>query len=182
MLLRDLNRKGQTILHVTHDYEEAIALGNRIAVMYNGTIEQLGTPKEVFGMPTSSFVAGFGGVRNFFSAVVSHVTGCELKKANLNGNLSVSLYSDDEGKGYITFPENAVVISETPYSSSIQNTFKGTIIDLYPSRYGFEVVVNIGVKAFAILTGEAVQNLKLVIGKEIFISFKASSVRFIKKI
>jgi len=179
-LLRDLNRKGQTIVHVTHDYEEAIALGSRIAVMNDGAIEQTGTPQEIFSKPTSTFVAGFGGIRNFFQAFLSHTQDHELVKAELNGNLSIFLYSDDEGLGYITFPENGVIVSNSPSNSSALNSFRGKVVDLYPHRFGFEVVVDIGVKVYALITAESIQKLEIFIGKEVWISFKANSVKFIK--
>ena len=67
-LLRKLNRSGQTIIHVTHDYEEAISLGNTIAVIHNGEILQTGSPTEVFSHPKSEFVAHFTGAKNFFKA------------------------------------------------------------------------------------------------------------------
>jgi len=180
-VLRDLNRKGQTIVHVTHDYEEAIALGSRIAVMNNGSIEQYGTPQEVFSKPTSTFVAGFGGIRNFFLAHLSYSKDCELMKAKLNDNLSIYLYSEEEGHGYITFPENGVIVSNSPSNSSALNSFCGIVVDLYPHRFGFEAVVEIGVKIFALVTGESVQKLEISIGKEVWVSFKANSVKFIKK-
>jgi molybdopterin-binding protein len=180
--LRDLNRSGQTIIHVTHDYEEAIALGNRIAVMNSGAIEQMGTPEEIFTKPASSFVASFGGVRNFFPASLSPAKEQDLVRAKLKENVTVFLYSDDLGDGYISFPESSVTISESPSPSSALNTFKGVIADIYPQRHGFEVVVSIGVSIFASLTRESVSNLNLKQGKEVWVSFKASGVRFIPKI
>ena len=50
-----------TVLHVTHDQREALALGNRVAVLQNGNLEQLGTPAEIYERPASRFVAGFIG-------------------------------------------------------------------------------------------------------------------------
>ena len=52
---------GLTTLYVTHDQEEALALSDRIAVMREGRLEQLGTPKEVYEEPATAFVAGFVG-------------------------------------------------------------------------------------------------------------------------
>ncbi len=63
--LRRLQREtGITMLYVTHDQEEALALSDRIVVMREGRIEQAGTPAEVFHRPASAFVAGFMGYDN----------------------------------------------------------------------------------------------------------------------
>jgi len=58
--ISSLHRKhGSTIVYVTHDQEEAMALATRIVVMSNGRIEQIGSPSEVYTLPTSPFVARF---------------------------------------------------------------------------------------------------------------------------
>ncbi len=58
----DLHRKvGGTLILVTHDQTEALAVGERVAVMRGGKVEQVGTPREVYDEPASRFVAGFVG-------------------------------------------------------------------------------------------------------------------------
>ncbi|MGE0443813.1 MAG: ABC transporter ATP-binding protein [Vicinamibacterales bacterium] len=60
--LRRLHRRlGATIVHVTHDQEEAMTLGDRIVVMRDGAVEQVGTPEEVYAWPANTFVAQFIG-------------------------------------------------------------------------------------------------------------------------
>jgi ABC-type Fe3+/spermidine/putrescine transport system ATPase subunit len=59
---------GTVFVYVTHDQEEALALSDRIAVMRDGRIEQVGTPEEVHRRPRSRFVAEFIGESNFFPA------------------------------------------------------------------------------------------------------------------
>ena len=59
-----------TSIYVTHDQEEAMVLGDRIAVMHGGAVEQIGAPREVYENAASSFVARFLGERNFFQARV----------------------------------------------------------------------------------------------------------------
>ncbi len=54
-------RLGTTMVHVTHDQEEAMMLGTRIAVMREGRLEQVGAPLEIFRQPANTFVAGFVG-------------------------------------------------------------------------------------------------------------------------
>ena len=61
---------GTTFVYVTHDQEEAMSMADRIAVMNDGRIEQLGTPEEVYRRPSSRFVADFIGDSNFFAATV----------------------------------------------------------------------------------------------------------------
>jgi spermidine/putrescine transport system ATP-binding protein len=64
-------RVGITFLYVTHDQEEALTMSDRIAVMSNGVIAQLGTPREVYEEPADAYVADFLGVSNLMEATVS---------------------------------------------------------------------------------------------------------------
>ncbi|MCL4346224.1 MAG: ABC transporter ATP-binding protein [Candidatus Thermoplasmatota archaeon] len=65
--LKDTQRKlGITVIHVTHDQEEAMALGDSVVVVHKGEIVQQGTPREVYGKPRNLFVAGFLGGINLF--------------------------------------------------------------------------------------------------------------------
>jgi putative spermidine/putrescine transport system ATP-binding protein len=77
--LKSLQRGlGITFIYVTHDQEEALTMSDRIAVMSQGRIEQVGTPTEVYEQPASAFVAGFVGVSNLLSgAAARQVTGSE---------------------------------------------------------------------------------------------------------
>jgi putative spermidine/putrescine transport system ATP-binding protein len=59
---------GITFVFVTHDQGEALSMSNRIAVFNNGRIEQVGTPREIYDHPATSFVAGFVGTSNLLSA------------------------------------------------------------------------------------------------------------------
>jgi ABC-type Fe3+/spermidine/putrescine transport system ATPase subunit len=70
--LRDLQRRlGTTAVFVTHDQEEALSLSDRIAVMNEGRLEQLGTPIEVYERPETPFVADFMGMANRLDATVT---------------------------------------------------------------------------------------------------------------
>ncbi len=69
---------GVTTVYVTHDQEEALAVSDRLAVMNDGAIEQVGTPVEVYEAPETNFVASFVGENNLFSGVVVGREGDEL--------------------------------------------------------------------------------------------------------
>jgi putative spermidine/putrescine transport system ATP-binding protein/spermidine/putrescine transport system ATP-binding protein len=69
--LRSLQQRlGITAVFVTHDQEEALTLSDRVAVMRNGVIEQIGGPREIYDRPRSAFVASFLGASNFVAGTV----------------------------------------------------------------------------------------------------------------
>jgi putative spermidine/putrescine transport system ATP-binding protein len=70
--LRRVHRElGTTMIYVTHDQDEALVLSDRIAVMRDGRLEQIGPPDEIYSKPVSMFVARFVGESNFISGRVS---------------------------------------------------------------------------------------------------------------
>jgi len=76
--LRELQHQlGTTAIFVTHDQEEALTMSDRIAVMNNGKIIQVGAPREVYERPATEFIAGFLGVSNMFEGVVVERLGNE---------------------------------------------------------------------------------------------------------
>ena len=85
---------GITFLYVTHDQGEAMSLSDRIAVMHNGRIEQLGTPAEIYEAPTSSFVAAFIGDTNFFDGSVHEVPAPDYVCLRIDGFPDVRCFND----------------------------------------------------------------------------------------
>jgi spermidine/putrescine transport system ATP-binding protein len=70
---------GITFIHVTHDQEEAMTMADRIAVMSNGKIEQLGAPDDLYERPQTAFVAGFLGVSNLLQGEVAGPDAVRLR-------------------------------------------------------------------------------------------------------
>ncbi|MDE3189589.1 MAG: ABC transporter ATP-binding protein [Acidobacteriota bacterium] len=73
-LKRIQNELGTTFVYVTHDQEEALAMSDRLAVMNDGRVEQLGTPREIYEQPVSAFVADFVGTINTLAIDGGEVT------------------------------------------------------------------------------------------------------------
>ena len=88
-------RIDSTFIYVTHDQTEAMTLGDRIVIMKDGYIQQIGTPQEVFNHPANLFVAGFIGtpVMNFFDAKLLKEQGRYLVEV---GGLKVELSEDKQ--------------------------------------------------------------------------------------
>jgi iron(III) transport system ATP-binding protein len=89
--IKQLQRRlGVTTIMVTHDQEEALAMADRIVVMNQGVIEQVGTPSEIYRKPASAFVADFVGTMTFLDAEVAgpgklRFGSIELACQNING-------------------------------------------------------------------------------------------------
>ena len=66
---------GITTVYVTHDQEEALAVSDRIAVMHDGVIQQVGSPKFIYQRPANRFVSNFIGLSNFFKATLRNAGG-----------------------------------------------------------------------------------------------------------
>ncbi|AYY13936.1 ABC transporter ATP-binding protein [Actinobacteria bacterium YIM 96077] len=85
--LRQLQQRlGVTCVYVTHDQDEAMALSDRIAVMRDGRIEQMGSPRDLYRNPRSQFVAGFFGKMNF---IPGEVTGSDSDCVHVDTELGV---------------------------------------------------------------------------------------------
>jgi spermidine/putrescine transport system ATP-binding protein len=84
--LKSLNKQlGTTFIYVTHDQEEALTMSDRIAVMANARVAQLGTPAEIYENPRTAFVAEFIGESNFFDGIIEGTEGRTWKVAGASG-------------------------------------------------------------------------------------------------
>ena len=174
-LLRKINQNGTTILHVTHDYEEAIALSNKVAVIHEGEIIQTGLTKEVFQKPANEFVANFTGIKNFFFAEFSPVN-----TAKINGKIEIHVSNHDQiEKGKIIIRGEEIIISENQLESSATNNFKGKIIQIIPYFSNYELIVDIGVEISVVISEDSLSRFKFKENSEAWVSFKSSAIKII---
>ncbi|HTJ99570.1 MAG TPA: polyamine ABC transporter ATP-binding protein [Bordetella sp.] len=129
-LVRILEQVGVTCIMVTHDQEEAMTMANRLAVMTEGQIVQIGTPQDVYEFPSSRFVAGFIGTTNLFAGtiVVDEPDHVAIESDQLSRQLYVN-HGVSEPLGmqvYVSIrPERIVVAREQP--ESIYNWAHGAV-------------------------------------------------------
>lgn len=174
-LLRRFNQKGITILHVTHDYEEALALSNKVGVLHDGKIIQQGITREVFSKPTNDFVAQFTGVRNFFEVEFTEVNIAK----HSSGLMFFVSNSEIHKTGKIIIRSKHIIISLEQFESSAMNSFKGKIIQTVPCHNSFEVIVDIGVILTVSITERSMHRMNLQEGKIVWVSFKANAIKII---
>ncbi len=174
-LLRKINKEGLTIIHVTHNFEEAIALADKVGVINKGKIIQVGTPKDVFHNPKSRFVANFTGIKNFYNAVISAKDSILLEdKVKI-----VCISGSSKGEGVVLFRSEDIVISKSEPISSMQNNFKGNIVELIPTKNGVELLIDVGIKISALVTQQSVEKLSLSENDAVWVGIKASAIKFI---
>ncbi|MCU0471928.1 MAG: ABC transporter ATP-binding protein [Bacteroidales bacterium] len=172
--LRQLNRKGLTIVHVTHDYGEAVSLATRVGVIHNGHIIQEGTPDIVFKKPVNKFVARYAGIKNFFRVKFFNENG--KWKARCDGNLVFSLAKDNyPEEGLMILRNDAIKIQNgEPYKGN-DNHFKGIIKEILPSETGMEVMVDAGEMFYIDISLDDFKKLNISDMSEVWISFPAEA-------
>lgn len=183
-LLRNLHRKGQTIIHVTHDYEEAVSLATRIGVMDMGKITQIDTPEKIFRHPKSQFVARFVGIRNFIKGDLSHPLGANGETAEFrsSGGILFSVLTEEPGgTGFLMIRSEDITLSVSPFHTSARNSFEGLIMDIVPARMGIEVLVDMGEEIAALITRPSMERLNLKSGMKVCLQIKASAARFFRE-
>ena len=114
--LKHLQKKlGITFIYITHDQEEAINMSDRIAVMRDGRIEQIGTPDEIYNHPKTSYVATFVGNANILHGVAESIQGQNAIVKIGNDKVIVKLEAsqqdtkDTGAKQHLTAGENVTL-------------------------------------------------------------------------
>ena len=179
-LLRQLHRTGRTILHVTHDFEEALSLATRVAVLERGGIAQTGSPAEVFRQPRSQFVARFIGIRNVFHGRLESVDegGVTMGRFHVDDMVFSVMTDEPGGAGCLMFGSEDVYLTADRPKAELPNLHRGRVVDLVPARAGVEVGVDIGVEIVALLDEGAVHRLGLQPGREVWASISSAAGRF----
>ena len=120
-------RLGITTIYVTHDQEEALAISDRIAVMKDGVIKQIGTPAEIYAKPENPFVAGFIGVSNFLDCNVE-----KGGKVSIKGEIEINvpLRKDFVGKAKLSARPEQLMFAEKGMPGTVQlSTFLGDYVE-----------------------------------------------------
>jgi len=166
-------RINTTFVYVTHDQTEAMTLGDRIVIMKDGFIQQIGTPQEVFNHPYNLFVAGFIGApqMNFFEAKLIKKDG--KYAVELGGHVTIlsedkqaRLVANNVEEQAITLgvrPEHIVLAAEGVASKIDVHELMGSSVHLHVNALGRDIVIIVstmnmtGAEVSALSAGVAVK-------------------------
>jgi molybdopterin-binding protein len=179
--LRELHeREGITTLQVTHDFDEALRLGDLVAVLSEGRIAQSGTPEQVFRYPNSAFVARFVGTGNVIAGAVERsepaaATG-PFRGCFRGGNLTLDVVAEREGPIHAVIRPEDIVLSLTPHSDSARNHMEAAVVRL--ERLGPVTLVHldVGRPLIASVTTASTNEMGLHAGVRVIVAFKATAI------
>jgi len=177
-LVAALDDRGVVI--VTHDRDVAVAMGDSVAVMIDGAIQQVGPVSEVFALPATERVASVIGTANVLegrtSGSVHPLVALDLGSVEVWG--MGSLPSGSSARAL--FGAEAVTIyGGAAKTGSAQNHWRGRVVDLRQVDRLIEVVVDVGVRVVALITPGAQAMLDLHSGSEVTVAVKATAVRIV---
>ncbi len=178
-----------TILCVTHDFEEAYMLGDKITIYINGRVEQVGSKDDVFLRPNSREVARFLGMKNLYTAKVSgRVESSKRLVLEVNGhpfsvpgnNCGNTFQVGQDVDLYVRPEEVMILREEKPIRDALkQNILQGRIVDITDRRrdYAVHIQTQEGNLPFEIaIPNYAFRNLNLSEGKTVSISLRDESL------
>ena len=169
-----------TTIHVTHNFEEALSLADRMGILYNGNLLQVGKPMEVFRRPKTRLAAEFIGVENLYKGDLKWVSGSgsdgESNALFCTQGAEMTVVSDFEGPAHACIRPEEIFLSLEPIHSSAMNNFKGTVREIADQGVIRRVIVDGGLPFVVFITGASQHRLMLKAGDRIYLAFKASAV------
>ena len=163
-----------TTIHVTHDFEEAIALADHIAVLGEGCVKQVGTPEQIFRQPNSEFVARFAMARNIFTGeVAARDDGSAIFRTD---GIELVVASELRGKWHASVRPEDILISHQPLHSSARNSFCGIINHVMDKGSTLYLTVNLPPDFTCLVTRRSFEEMGLAKNQKVYITFKASAI------
>jgi molybdopterin-binding protein len=184
MLRRELRalheREGITTLQVTHDFDDALRMGDLVAVLAEGRVVQSGRPEAVFRRPNSAFVAHFVGAGNVLAGEVTHLGETtddgRFKARFTSGTLELELVAEREGPAHVVIRPEDLLLSLGPPPASLRNRLPARVERL--ERLGPVTHVHLvaGRPLAAAVTNQTADELDLRPGATVWIGLKATAI------
>lgn len=177
-------REGITTLQVTHDFDDALRLGDVVAVLADGRIVQQGPPEQVFRYPNSAFVAQFIGTGNVIAGTVERIDagaadGMPFAARFTSNGLAFDVVAEREGTMHAVLRPEDIVLSRSPIAGSARNHLTGVITRLERMGPVTQVHLDVGRPLVAAVTSASVDDLGLHIGETVALTFKATAIHLV---
>ena len=176
--LKSLQRRlGLTFIHVTHDQEEALAVSDRLAVMYAGRVLQIGTPEAIYEHPKSRFVADFIGEANLFEGEVKALVGAYARVAVNGVEFNACVHSEAVSAGspvLLTLRPEKIALDRQPLPES-DNSFLGRIEEAVYLGTDTRYTVRLGERLRVTVRRQNQTGKRLARGEPVYLSWSAMS-------
>ncbi|MCH9612519.1 MAG: Spermidine/putrescine import ATP-binding protein PotA [Chlamydiia bacterium] len=136
-----------TFVYVTHDQCEALTVADHMAIMdHEGNIQQIGTPKEIYEFPCSSFVAQFVGTTNLFTGLLGDLDTSPYVHVEELGKMQVMIpqkkpWMTESCSSIMSLRPEKILISKTPVKEAFSNSLKGVVKSIV--YYGKSTLYNV---------------------------------------
>ncbi len=168
---------GSTVIHITHDFETAWLMANKVGIMHNGRLMQFGEIEEIFSRPNLDFVADFVDTNILAGEVIGERDSLTAVKV---GNVVIYTSDRARGKVHLSIRPESIIISSRKIVSSMRNELRGKIVRLERRGNVIRVFLDLGTFTLvSVLTPNAVHALSLSENSDVFVYFKASSVHIL---
>jgi molybdopterin-binding protein len=178
-----------TCVFVTHDLDEALLLGDRIAVLIDGKLRQVDTPDVIFNAPADAEVAAFSGVETIIpgqvvstqDSLLTIQAGAFTLTAVGNAALGHQVLACLRPEDVTLFMKDDNLPGEIQAGAG-ENHLQGMVTGITPQGPLVRVVIDCGLAVVALITRSAAQEMDLAPGKEVQVGFKANAVHLIDRI
>ena len=136
--LKDIHREtGKTFVYITHSLEEAMVMSDRIGILNEGELIQIGSPYDIYNRPKNKFVAQFMGEVNTLE--VERVGGIHVKESSTDGEFEIEANAEDFKSGFLIIRPEVMKIG--PAAETLPNQIQGVLFNDYSlgSRIQYQV-------------------------------------------
>ncbi|WP_423822391.1 ABC transporter ATP-binding protein [Salinisphaera sp. SPP-AMP-43] len=167
-LLRIQRRLGMTFIFVTHDQQEAMVMSDRVAVLDDGRIQQVGPPQDPYEHPENLFVARFMGHQNLFEIKAQDAEGLETSFGRLSGDF-------ERGSHVLIRPET-MTVAAAEQAESAPNVFAASVRERLYRGHVAEYTLVVGDGTEIVVTANNIGQPMMEVGSEVAVTVETSGV------